>query len=67
MSSLPLTEVIGRNVARPDLVDLSQLTAAANGVRSVGLNQINDIKREWFEDEAAWFMFAQRLDLLKQL
>ena len=48
-------------------VPMSQLTAAANGVRSVGLNQIKDVKREWFENQATWEMFSRRLDILKQL
>ena len=48
-------------------VPMSQLAAASNGVRSVGLNQIEDVKREWFEDSAVWEMFSRRLDILKQL
>ena len=48
-------------------VPMSQLAAAVNGVRSVGINQIEDVKREWFENTAAWEMFSRRLDILKQL
>lgn len=40
---------------------LSQREAAIEAVRAVGLNQIAEIKPEWFEDAAQWQMFCKRL------
>ena len=40
---------------------LSQLDAAREAVQAVGLNQIAEIKPEWFEDAAQWQMFCKRL------
>ena len=40
---------------------LSQREAAIEAVHAVGLNQIAEIKPEWFEDAAQWQMFCKRL------
>ena len=40
---------------------LSQREAALEAVRAVGLNQIAEIKPEWFEDAAQWQMFCKRM------
>jgi hypothetical protein len=45
---------------------MSQKEAAILGVKSVGLNQIQDIQRDWFYDDAEWNMFSRRMDILKQ-
>lgn len=46
---------------------MNQLDAAMIGVRSVGLNQIREVKREWFDDRSEWEMFSRRLGVLKKL
>ena len=43
---------------------LSQREAAIEAVRAVGLNQIAEIRPEWFEDAAQWQMFCIRLSLV---
>ena len=45
---------------------LSQREAAIEAVRAVGLNQIAEVEREWFEDAATWEMFKKRLDVVKE-
>ena len=45
---------------------LSQREAAIEAVRAVGLNQIVEIKPEWFEDAAQWQMFCRRLGVIKE-
>lgn len=40
---------------------ISRLEAARHGVREVGLNQICEIQREWFESDHVWEMFHARL------
>ena len=45
---------------------MSQMEAAIHGVQSVGLNQISDIKREWFSDPVQWEMFSRRLSVLQE-
>ena len=45
---------------------MNQLEAAAIGVRSIGLNQIREVERDWFCNQAEWEMFSRRLELLKQ-
>ncbi len=50
----------------PEKSGISQKEAALNGVRCVGLNQIRDIDRAWFDDESIWNMFTQRLELLQK-
>ena len=44
---------------------LSQREAAIEAVRAVGLNQIAEIKPEWFEDQTTRDMFFRRLDTVK--
>ncbi len=46
---------------------ISQKDAAVNAVKCVGLNQIREIEREWFDDIQVWEMFNQRLELLKSV
>jgi len=46
---------------------LSQREAACLGVRAVGLNQLQEVKREWFTNPSDWEMFVQRLNILKQV
>ena len=41
------------------------LKAAIEAVKSVGLNQISEIPREWFPDKALREMFFSRLEILK--
>ena len=45
---------------------LSQREAALEAVRAVGLNQIAEIKPEWFEDALRWQMFCNRLAIIKE-
>ena len=44
---------------------ISQREAALEAVRAVGLNQIAEIKPEWFEDAATQEMFFRRLAVVK--
>ena len=44
---------------------ISQREAALEAVRAVGLNQIAEIKPEWFEDAATREMFFRRLAVVK--
>lgn len=44
----------------------SQREAALEGVRAVGLNQRQEVSKEWFDDGAAYEMFRERLELLKR-
>lgn len=44
----------------------SQMQAALHGVARVGLNQIAEVRKEWFTDPAQYDMFAKRLALLKE-
>lgn len=43
----------------------SQREAAIEAVRAVGLNQIAEVKPEWFEDATQWQMFCNRLAIVK--
>ena len=43
----------------------SQLEAALEGVRSVGINQIREVRREWFADPERYGMFVNRLERLR--
>ena len=45
---------------------LSQREAALEAVRAVGLNQIAEVKEEWFDDPAIRDMFFRRLDAVKK-
>ncbi len=44
---------------------MTQQEAAIEAVKSVGLNQISEIPREWFPDKALREMFFSRLEILK--
>lgn len=46
---------------------LSQKDAAIEAVKKIGLNQISEVKREWFSDEETWDMFNRRLNLLREV
>ena len=43
---------------------MSQMDAALEAVRRIGLNQKEDIKKEWFSDPAQWEMFQKRFSIL---
>lgn len=45
---------------------VSQRAAAVIGVKEVGLNQIKEINKSWFDNEEEWIMFNKRLEILKQ-
>jgi hypothetical protein len=45
---------------------MSQRQAAIDAVKKVGLNQISQIDRSWFDDAAKADMFFERLNILKQ-
>ena len=45
---------------------LSQKEAAVEAVKQIGLNQIADIKPEWFKNNDWWAMFNRRLDVLRE-
>lgn len=44
---------------------MSQKDAAIEAVREIGLNQIKDVKKDWFDDEKVYNMFVKRLNILK--
>lgn len=44
----------------------SQLEAAIDAVKMIGLNQIAEVKKDWFDDDATWQMFSNRLALLME-
>ena len=44
---------------------MSQQYAAQASVRAVGLNQISEVKEEWFDEPDKWEMFQKRLSYLK--
>ena len=43
-----------------------QRAATIEAMRAAGLNQIGEIKPEWFEDQATRDMFFRRLDAVKK-
>ena len=45
---------------------MSQMDAALDAVRQIGLNQREEVRREWFDDAAQGEMFRKRLDTLKR-
>lgn len=45
---------------------MSQLEAAVEAVKAVGLNQIHEVKKEWFGSEEQYNMFCRRLNVLNQ-
>lgn len=46
---------------------MSQMEAAITAVKSVGLNKICDVSKDWFENEEQFDMFGKRLNILKNL
>ncbi|MBO5535156.1 MAG: hypothetical protein J6B53_07130 [Clostridia bacterium] len=46
---------------------MSQMDAALDAVRTVGLNQKSEIRMEWFSDPARREMFGKRFSLLKSV
>ncbi len=48
-------------------VKMSQKQAAVEAVRRIGLNQIREIDRNWFEDKKHEKMFFKRLAVLQEL
>lgn len=44
----------------------TQKEAAIEAVQKVGLNQVEEVRREWFEEEEKWDMFCERLRILKE-
>ena len=46
---------------------ISQRQAAIEAVKKVGLNQISEVQKEWFFNEAECQMFFKRLDILKNI
>ena len=51
----------------PEGARISQKEAALNAVRLVGLNQIKEVEKAWFDDEGTWEMFERRLGVLRGL
>ena len=43
----------------------TQREAAIEAVRAVGLNQVREVEREWFEDSLLWQRFYNRLETVK--
>ena len=43
---------------------MSQMDAALEAVRRIGLNQKEKIKKEWFSDPVQWEMFQRRYQML---
>ena len=43
---------------------MSQMDAALEAVRRIGLNQKKEIKKEWFGDPTQWAMFQRRYQML---
>lgn len=46
---------------------MSQMDAAILAVKTIGLNQIAEIEKEWFRDNEALNMFEKRLSVLKSV
>ena len=44
---------------------MSQMDAALEGVQMIGLNQKEEVKKEWFGDPAQWEMFQKRFHALQ--
>ena len=44
---------------------MSQMDAALEAVRMFGLNQKEEVKKEWFGDPAQWEMFQKRFNALQ--
>lgn len=45
--------------------NLSQMDAAVIAVKKIGLNQITEVKKEWFSNSKWYEMFNKRIDVLK--
>jgi len=45
----------------------TQREAAIEAVRAVGLNQVRDVEREWFDSSLQWQMFCKRLETVKNV
>ena len=45
----------------------SQKDAALEAVRAIGLNQIAQVKEEWFDEPEWWEMFRRRLAVVKNV
>ena len=45
---------------------ITQREAATEAVKKIGLNQISEVKEEWFSDDKTKDMFMQRLDVLRK-
>lgn len=45
---------------------ITQREAATEAVKKIGLNQISEVKEEWFSDDKIKDMFMQRLDVLRK-
>ena len=43
---------------------MSQMDAALEAVRRIGLNQKEEVKKEWFSDPAQWKLFQKRFNVL---
>ena len=43
---------------------MNQMDAALEAVRRIGLNQKEEIKKEWFSDPVQWEMFQRRYQML---
>ena len=43
---------------------MSQLNAALEAVRIIGLNKKEEVKKEWFSDPTQWEMFQRRHQML---
>ena len=43
---------------------MSQMEAAITAVKSIGLNQICDVNKNWFKNKEQYDMFNQRLNVL---
>ena len=43
---------------------MSQMDDALEAVRRIGLNQKEEVKKEWFSDPTQWEMFQRRYQML---
>ena len=60
-------ETLDGAVCQTTKVKMSQKEAAVEAVRRIGLNQIREIDRNWFEDKKHKKMFLERLAVLQEL
>ena len=59
-------ETVDGALCQTTKTQMSQRKAAIDAVKKVGLNQISEIDRSWFDDVARADMFFERLSILKQ-